>query len=270
LFNNSPYLLGHGIGPLSSEWSRLFARIIFYNSKTIFVRDNDSYNLVSSLGFNKKCVEGFDCATLFFENRNHSNLFKKKDSNEKRIIGISMLPAYTIYSGDNDKDEEIIKSLAINLENLFHLNDSTEFRLFAFRTGLKHSDVHILGSLKRLNKNASCDIRIIKYTGDIENFLDLMDECDIFIGARYHASLFAYLLHKPQLIIDYMGKCASLGKDIAIEQTAIIHLDSVLTSEFGDILHKLISNSDRYIAGLPVQSAIQRTHRMFDSMGEEL
>ena len=28
-------------------------------------------------------------------------------------------------------------------------------------------------------------------------------------------------LHKPQIILDYMGKCKSLGRDIAIDETLL-------------------------------------------------
>jgi len=269
LSRRSPLLLGHGIGPLSSSWSKALVKVILYNSKIILVRDKDSFELVTSLGFGEKCVQGFDCTATLIEASPVLSGVTHPQS-EQRIIGVSLLPIYSIYSNDVEKDASIVKSFARCLESVLLQDNSICLRLFAFRTGTRHSDVPILEALIKEIKVRPDAIELVQYTGNVSKFLTLLEECDFCIGMRYHASVFAYLLHKPQIILDYMGKCKSLGRDIAINEAAIVPITDILTSGFCDKIQAFLSNPDQYIANYPVHSAKMRTEMMFEKLEEGL
>lgn len=269
LSRKSPLLLGHGVGPLSSFWSKALVKVILYNSKIILVRDEDSFELVTSLGFGEKCIQGFDCTATLIEVSPVLSRVAHHQS-EQRIIGVSLLSVYSIYSNDVEKDINIVKSLARCLESVLLNDNSICLRLFAFRTGMRHSDVPLLEALMK-NINVRPDaIELVHYDGDVRNFLSSIEECDYCVGMRYHASVFAYLLHKPQIILDYMGKCKSLGRDIAIDETAIIPIADILKPGFCSKVQSFLSDSDRYIANLPVHSAKKRAEKMFEILGEKL
>ncbi len=269
LSQRSPLLLGHGIGPLSSSWSKALVKVILYNSKIILVRDKDSFELVTSLGFGEKCVQGFDCTATFIEASPVLSGVTHPQS-EQRIMGVSLLPVHSIYSNDIERDANIVKSFARCLESILLQDNSIYLRLFAFRTGTRHSDVPILEALIKEIKVRPDAIELIQYNGNVSKFLTLLEECDYCIGMRYHASVFAYLLHKPQIILDYMGKCKSLGRDIGINEAAIVSITDIFKSRFNDSIHSLMSNPDRYVANLSVRSAKMRTAKMFEKLGEEL
>jgi|LFRM01.1.fsa_nt_gb polysaccharide pyruvyl transferase WcaK-like protein len=265
----SPILFGHGIGPLSSSWSKVLVKVILYNSEKVFVRDEDSFELVTSLGFSEKCVQGFDCTATLIEASPVLSGVTHRQS-EQRIIGVSLLPVYSIYSNDVEKDVSIVKSFARCLDSVLLNDNSICLRLFAFRTGTRHSDVPLLEALmKNINVRPNA-IELVHYDGDVRNFLSSIEECDYCVGMRYHASVFAYLLHKPQIILDYMGKCKSLGRDIAIDETAIIPIADILKPGFCSKVQSFLSDSDRYIANLPVHSAKKRAEKMFEILGEKL
>jgi len=269
LIRRRPLLLGHGIGPLSSSWSKVLVKLILHNSKKVFVRDEDSFELVNTLGLSEKCVLGFDCAATLIK---ASPILGKvpQCQREQRIIGISLLPVYSIYSDDVEKDASMVRSFAHCLESVLIKDNSICLRLFAFRTGTRHSDVPILEALTREISVRPDDIKLVQYAGDVNSFSNSIGECDFFIGMRYHASVFAYLLHKPQIILDYMGKCKSLGRDIAINDAAIIPITDILTSGFCGKIQAFLSNPDQYIANYPVHSAKMRAEMMFEKLEEGL
>jgi len=268
LFGKSPFLLGHGVGSLSSLWSQCLVKVILNNCKKVFVRDTKSFELVSSLGFYKKCMQGFDCTAAMIKPKMKFNVGFQQ--NNRKIIGISILPAFTIYSNNAEKDMTIAKSLASCLNKILQNNNSLRIHLFAFRTGTKHSDIQLLNVLIGELKAPLDGIKLIQYDGNVEKFLNLMDECDYYIGMRYHASLFAYLLNKPQIILDYMDKCNSLGQDIVIEEAAIIPILNILKPEFCSTVQSLIRDPSKYRAMLPVHTAKMRAGKMFSNLDEEL
>ena len=94
-----PILLGHGIG-LRKRWSKYFLRSIFKHSRVITVRDKDSYDLVKILGFENKCLLGFDIASLLLETIPESD--RININNNDQVIGFSILPVYSIYSKTPD------------------------------------------------------------------------------------------------------------------------------------------------------------------------
>ena len=251
-------LLGHGIGPVSKFWSKILLKGVLSNSKFIFVRDNNSKETVENLGYSKKCYLGFDCSSVLF-NRNF-----ELTSLIGKTIGISLLPAFSIYSKSPEKDYGQLLSLSKIICNLKIDYPDLHIVLFAFRTGNLHSDTQYLKDLINQNKSYSNIFEIIEYDGDILGFIAAINKCHSFIGMRYHSSLFAYLLSKPQIMIDYMGKCSSLAHDISLPDNAIIPLEDVASIKLGERIRNLIEHPDGFKAKSPPIDSIEKTRLMFN------
>jgi polysaccharide pyruvyl transferase WcaK-like protein len=234
LAGNPPVLLGHGIGPVTKPWNIFLLKRILKNSAIIIVRDGDSAELVRSLGYDKKCVLGFDCSIPLIET------VKKDPPIPRKIIGLSVLPAYGIYAKKPASDTGIVLSLSASLQKMMTDSSTLHVRLFSFHGGKKDSDEPLVRELNALLENYSDRIQMIYYDGDMIDFLSKISECTIFIGMRYHSSLIAYLMGKPLIIIDYMGKCRSLAKDIGQKNEYILSLDEILLNTDGTILYARI------------------------------
>jgi polysaccharide pyruvyl transferase WcaK-like protein len=269
LLGRAPLLFGHGLGPLSGSWSTMLARVILNNAERVFVRDRDSFVLAGSLGAGEKCVQGFDCSAALIKRR-LALMGTESEKNDRMILGISLLPVHDIYSNDMGKDDDIVQSLAMCLKSIIRDDESIIVRLFAYRTGQRHSDLPLLADLQK-NTHAQVDrIELVQYDGDIGGFLGSVEECSYCIGMRYHASVFAYLFNKPQIILDYMGKCRSLGKEIALNDTAIIPISHMVLPQFCNRVRSFLLEPGRYLADLPAGVAMMRTESMFDSLNDEL
>lgn len=264
-----PLLLGHGIGPLNSTWSRIIVKRILANSGKILVRDEDSFELVSRLGFGDTCRQGFDCSALLVKPDPRASGSPTPLRGNNRI-GISLLPVFGIYSNNDREDQRIIQSMVKCMERILHHDDQVIIRLLAFRTGQRHSDLPVLKKFMEQLNVAPESLEISEYNGNILDFMKRVGECDYCIGMRYHASVFAYLLEKPQVIMDYMGKCTSLGRDIGIHHDGSILINELDEPWFCERIHSLLKIPDHFIARLPVGVAISRTENMFDALDEDL
>jgi polysaccharide pyruvyl transferase WcaK-like protein len=217
------------------------------------------------MGFERKCILGFDCCAVI--NNEFSSLSCHNQSDNK-IIGISLLPVYSIYTKEPEKDQLSELSFSRCFKSILTKDQCIRLRLFAFRSGNFHSDIEHLSKIKKRIDPNSQKIDIIVYDGDIYNFLNKLDECDFFIGMRYHASLFAYLMEKPQIICDYMGKCKSLATDIGVFPNAIVSLDEIEQEKFCGKIQDLLTNPSNYRGKIPICERIKRTKIMFEQLGE--
>jgi polysaccharide pyruvyl transferase WcaK-like protein len=264
IFKKSPILLGHGIGPISHIWSKIMLKMILFNCKQIFVRDNDSYELLKQIGFEEKSILGFDCGAIL-ANKISSH---QQNQTKYKILGISLLPVYSIYTKDPEKDllSELYYSRCFN--SILTKNHSIRLRLFAFRSGNYHSDIeHLMRIMQRIDLNSQ-KIDIVVYDGDIFKILNKINECDYFIGMRYHASLFAYLMGKPLIICDYMGKCKSLAMDIGVFPSATVSLCEIEKEKFCEKILALLKNPTDFYAKIPICESIKSTKRMFETLGD--
>ncbi len=255
-----PILLANGIGPVTRQWAKFLLKIVLINSQFIIVRDSISYDFVCSFGLNNKCLLGFDPAILlinrykFIYNENYNN----------KYLGISLIPFNSIYAGDPSKDEFIINTFVIALKRILSENEDIFLKLFAFRSGNRHSDEKIVVQLSNELNQYSNRINIIVYNGNIHQFLIEIASCYAFIGMRYHSSLFAYLFCKPLILIDYQEKCRGLARDIAINKRSIISIKlinfSIMTKKIDEMIHYPLN----YSADLPIIVALNLAKDMFN------
>lgn len=249
-FKKEPILLGHGVGPFFSRWSLFFVKLILNYSRLIIVRDEDSFNIVNSLGFGFKCFKGFDMAAGLFK----PDYYVKE--NNCRILGISLLPFYSIYSKHPNYDKILINELSECIKKLLIEDEELQIKLFAFRTGKMHSDNQILDEI---SKKLDSSTRIIKvtYMGILSEFITELCECNAIIGMRYHSLLFSYFLKKPIIAIEYMGKCKSLAKEIKLPNEAIVTLSDVKMPLIYEKARKMLSNPNNFKGKLPIENAIK-------------
>lgn len=268
IVSKPPILLGHGIGPVTKPWNKFLLKRILRISDMVIVRDGDSADIVRSLGYDKKCILGFDCSLPFIES------MTEYPHTMRNIIGLSILPAYGIYSKKPSLDTRVVISLSASVQKLMMEFPSLQLRLFSFHGGGKDSDEPIVRELNSHLGKYSDKIQIIYYNGDIIEFLSKIKECDIFIGMRYHSSLIAYILKKYLIIIDYMGKCRSLAKDIHQKNEYILSINEILLNPDGNLLYsrlqKMIINNDVGYLNSTTEDPSARQKTMFSIMADYL
>jgi polysaccharide pyruvyl transferase WcaK-like protein len=253
-----PILLGHGIGPISKFSTRMMLKFIFSNVKSINVRDHSSLEVVEDIGYSNKCSKTFDLAVCLLD------YYHVSFNDEFEIIGISLLPVYEIYYGDINKDMVLVNEISKALTGLLKENKKLVIKLFAFRSGILHSDENILNELLSSLANFQNRISFVKYEGEISSFFSEISSCDYFIGMRYHSILFSYILQKPIIAINYMEKCANLTEEILLPPSVILKLDEVNAQIIRKKIDLIISDHKNYIAKYPINNALKNGKSSFN------
>lgn len=258
IINRPPILFGHGIGPIRHFWTKFLVKKIFKNSKIILVRDEDSFNFVTLLGFKKKCFLGFDVTASLFAGP-QSPIYKKD-----KILGISILPYHTIYEYCPLKDDQIIANFESCIRQVFSFDKELKVAFFSFRSGKIDSDEEILLKISNNLDEYHDRINMITYSGDICQFLLEINTCDYFIGMRYHSSLFAYLSKKPLILIDYQQKCQNLAKEIVLPKKSIIELDDLKSNILYNKIEDILLNPNEFISPIPIEEMINKVNTMYE------
>lgn len=254
LFCKRIYLLGIGVEPLSTIWSRFLIKQTCRLADFISVRDRLSYGILEGMGFKNKVTLSFDLAALL-QPLVTSNKSLDKKINIK-VLGISILPFFEIYHSDKEKDILFVHEIAKGLNQWLKRDRQSLIYLFVFKGKSIADDVLITEMLQK-QLNPAERVKLIPYNPDPVETMSKVAQCHAFVGMRYHSCLFAYLTNTPLLVINYFQKCQALAEDIGLSQHAVISLEEILNGEFENYLKKLQEHPGNFVATLPIEKAKQ-------------
>ena len=248
------YILGNGIGPLTTAWGKTLAKLICRLADYISVRDRESYRILERWGFTDKARLAFDPSVLIEPSPEiHGGL----PEGDKRISGISLSPVFEIYYNHREKDCQLVEKIAKPVNQWLKQNPRGEAWLFVFKGKSKDDDVQITQLLQERLQPPE-QVKLIGYDPDPAKTLARLAQCHAFIGMRYHSCLFAYLNGVPLLIIDYHPKCRALAEEIELSEPAVISLPEILNGQFQERWNNLLDSPKDFRANLPVEIARQR------------
>lgn len=254
VFGTKTYLIGNGIGPISTTWGKVLAKLVCHLADYMTVRDKVSYEVLEALGLANKASLAFDLSALVEPEYETTGIDEHSRKESKQILGISITPVFEIYRGDKKKDFLVVDTISKDINRELKRNPKLETWVFNFK-GQSKDDDFLISQTLRERLGSSERIKLIHYNPDPRETLTQVRECSVFIGMRYHACLFAYLNNIPLLIIDYHPKCRALAEEIELPDNAIISLSEILTGGFAERLRNLISSPDKFLANLPIKLA---------------
>jgi polysaccharide pyruvyl transferase CsaB len=262
---NRIYLLGNGIGPLSTKWGKALARLICRLADHITVRDTASYTVLENLGLAKRTSLGFDLSALLEPEPAASSGTSRQD---RRILGISVAPVYETYQGNKKRDSLLVDLISQGISQEFSQKSPWEVWLFTFKGKSRFDDFAITQMLQDKLKPLKYT-KLIPYNPDPRQMLAQVSQCHAFIGMRYHACLFAYLGNVPLLIIDYHPKCQALAEEIKLAANGVISLPEIMERQFAERLSHLMHSPDKFRAELSLNKAKARANAALKGIKEE-
>lgn len=193
-----------------SKWIEYLQKFSLVSVRGLLSRD-----ILNSYGLKNVQIIG-DPALLYCRDK-----IKSKNHNKK--IGINISQNHQFYGAAKDRVLDTISGLIGYL-----LNDNWEITLFPSCK----EDVALSNSLLKIFSNK---IKIHKNYNDIESFLSLQEEQDIFIGVKLHTVILAFCAYTPSLMIAYQPKCYDFMQ--TMEMNDFILRCDVINPE--DILQKI-------------------------------
>ncbi len=241
------YFICIGAEPSNTKWGKFLIKHICKLADIIYVRDNLSYNVIEKYGLDP--IRSFDLAAQL--------TFSKKCKNGD-ILGVSILPFYSIYYNDKVKDNIFICKISEGLKQWLNEDPEGLIYLFVFKGKSKDDDVFATEELLRLLGHER--VKIIPYNPNPIEVLEKVSECTAFIGMRFHACVFAYISNIPLLIISYARKNDSLANDIGLDDCAILHLDNILKGEFNKYVEHLQRSPEKFMPSLSIDIAREKSY----------
>ncbi len=246
LLRKQVYIIGIGVEPLTTKAGKFLSKSICRLSGFVSVRDSFSLGILEDLGLNKIKLS-FDLSALLKPR-------KSCNKTENKILGISILPFFSIYHNDPTKDMLMVNEIANALKKWLSTDKKNMIYLFIFKGKSKEDDVQITKILEeKLNEKER--VVLIPYKNNPLDSLALFSCCDAFVGMRYHSCVFAYLSNIPLLIINYFQKCGSLAEDIRLTSAALISPGDILKGKFEDYLKNILKNPGDFKAKLSTVEA---------------
>lgn len=216
----------------------------------ISVRDQDSLSILRGLGVSsKRVIHAFDLAVLL------PIIVNRAQEQRRFILGISVLPYFTIYHGDIKNDYRMIERIAVGVNKWLLEEPLGEVHLITIRGERSWGgDVEITECLAT-QLNPRDRVRLISYSPDPSRMLCHVAQCDAFVAMRFHSAIFAYMCQLPMIVINYHPKCRALAREIGLPDQAVISVEDLMKGELDKLLLQLHHTPDAFRARLPVEEA---------------
>lgn len=153
--------------------------------------------------------------------------YKKKRA-FKKIIGVNVS-----YGTDNvmyGDAETFMQAMAEALRELCEAG--FEVRILPIWPG----DMAASKIVHERTQHARC--RIVRAYASTQEYLAAIDECDLFIGQKLHATIFSTMLRKPSLMLEYRPKCLDYMQSIDMGEYSL-RTDAVDTAKIVAIVQSL-------------------------------
>lgn len=192
------YILGSNFGPFKTNEYKEYYKKIFEKANDVCFREEYSYNLFNELPnvrYASDIVFSLDTSTI-------------KIKNSKRVI-ISVIDCKnrTIEDLKEQYEKKIIEISKCFIDKGYEVC----FMSYCKDEGDEEAIHSILSKCDEKLKNK---IKTYNYNGNINEALNIMGDCQVVVGTRFHANIIGLLLRKTIIPIAYSDKTLNVLKDL--------------------------------------------------------
>ena len=205
------FVFANGIGPIRKAHNRRLTRNILNKVDLITLRDQTSYNFISSIGVDtSKAVVTADPVFLINpsgEDGAGKILREQNIKLSKNVVGISLR---------NWKESE---NLA---EEVAKFCDKLKDKDLDFLIVPMHYpyDVDYCKKVKEYSSNPRVHVIDTKY--DVADIISLLERCKVVFAMRLHALIYAAKANVPIISLIYDPKVTGLSKDLGIKENIMV------------------------------------------------
>jgi len=228
LLNKSVVLYAESIGPFKRWWNKIVAKFLLNRVKLVILREGSSKKCLEKLEINKIPVYVTADPAFLLEPASMQRIkeiLEKEEikENDRPLIGISASKIISLYGfrqldNPSDKYFQYIKIMA-KISDYLIINFKATVIFVPHVIGLGNNDDRIVADdIYELIENKQKVISIKnEYTA--EETKGIIGQCDLFIGARMHATIASTCMHVPTVAVAYSHKMHGIiGKMMGYEQ----------------------------------------------------
>lgn len=195
------FYISSNYGPYKTEEYFELSKRTFETCKDLCFRDKYSYKLFQEIASVRYAP---DAAFTY----NAGELKKKKDT-----VGINLIDL-NIRDSLREKEEEYIEFINNNITT--YLGEGKKVYLFSF---CKHEgDEDIIKKIYNMRKSDfdNKKIQVIKYKGDIEEFINQYKQMEYMICERFHSLILSYVFKQKFFVISYSKKIDNIIEELQL------------------------------------------------------
>ena len=251
--------IGVSVGPFKNSEDE--KNVVHYLKKMDFLalRDKRSFEFAANLNLPFKPIEAFDLAALLPEVYKETAQLNAKTVNSKKIIGVSVCNYERYTHGDITKEEA---RNAYILELLLRLpkDDTLHYRFFIFNGNEAIGDAALTHQF--ISKLTDRFIEVIPYLNDVHKAWQAIEECDLMISTRLHASIFACYAGVPFFLVEYHQKCTDFLNDVGVNKAYRLFNGTLPIDMAVEQINGILYDNS-YIKPLYIAETIERSARNF-------
>lgn len=215
LLDKPVVICAESIGPFKRRWTRFITKFVFNRTKLITLREEHSLKHLQEIGVNKPRIYVTADVAFMLEpasDERIKEILTKEGFNESMpLIGISVSKIISNYcfpelKSRKDKYKEYVKLMSKVIDYLVDtLNATIVFVPHVIGPGEGNDDRSVADDICKLIKNKE-KIISIKEEYSPEELKGIIGQCDLFIGARMHATIASTSMRVPTVAIAYSNK----------------------------------------------------------------
>lgn len=192
------YILGSNFGPYKNDEFVTLMNEFFSKAEDVCFREEYSYNLFKNLP----------------NVRYASDIVFTLNTSDIKIINSKKVIMSVVDCGRKAKQEykELYENKIIEMSRYF-IKNGYEVTLISYCKAEKDEEA-IESILAKCDSKLKEKINTYYYRGNIEEALNVMGDCQIVVGTRFHANIIGLLLGKTIIPIAYSDKTINVLKDM--------------------------------------------------------
>lgn len=234
--------IGVSIGPFNTTKDELSTIEYLKNIDFLAVRDQASFDYVSSLNLPYQTINAFDLAALLPDiyGLNKTNT----TTTSKKTIGVSVCPVESINDKNNIADERSRNKNIVELLKHLDADNDIHMKFFVINGNPTVGDLKL--TMETIESVAPKSFEIIHYTKKTRTVWNEIESCDFVISTRLHAAIFACFSNTPFMLNEYHRKCGDFLDNVGYEESLRLYNNEYSPKEKADMITNILNGNHKY------------------------
>jgi len=234
--------IGVSVGPFKSISDEQATIEYLKNIDFLAVRDQASFDFVSTLNLPYQTINAFDLAALLPDiyglNKIDTTIASKK------TIGVSVCPVESINDKNNIADERSRNRDLVELLKYLDVDNDIHMKFFVINGNPRVGDLKL--TLESIERIAPKSFEIIHYTKKTRTVWNEIESCDFVISSRLHAAIFACFSNTPFMLNEYHRKCGDFLDNVGYEESLRLFNNEYSPKEKAGMITNILNDNHKY------------------------
>jgi colanic acid/amylovoran biosynthesis protein len=265
-------ICAESIGPFNKKVNKLVAKYILNRAKLITLREERSLKHLQGMGVNKPPI--YVTADVAFtleaasDQKINEILVKEGITEHRPLVGISVSKIISNYGfpaikNPNDKYNEYVKLMSNIVDYLVNTLNATIVFVPHVYGPIDTDDRVVADDICKLIKNKH-KVVSIKEEYTPEELKGIIGQCDLFIGARMHATIASTSMFVPTVGIAYSHKMYGIIGEMLGQEKYIIDIKELNYESLISKINDAWENREKIRKGLEVKIPMVKEKAMLN------